>query len=297
MAESENVRGRDVRPYDTAAKHLLEADPTAWLGYVGLEPTGPISVVDADLSTVLAEADKVVRIGGASPWLVHFEIQSTYDRTMPARLLQYNALLHRRHGLPVASVLVLLRREADGPLLTGTHGLAWPGSHYLTFAYTVVRAWEQPVERVLNGGLATLPLAPLADLTQSELPSVLRRVDERLATEAAPGDAATVRATIFLLLGLRYSAEDVDMIRSLGRALRESSTYQEILREGEARGEARGEAQGARRILLRAGTRRLGPPDPDTRAMIEAVTDIERIERMTERVFDASNWSDVVRDD
>ena len=196
MRAPDSGRGREPRPYDTAAKHLLEADPAAWLAYVGLEPTGPVSVVDADLSTVLAEADKVIRIGGASPWLVHFEIQTTYDRTMPARLLQYSALLHRRHGLPVASVLVLLRQGADGPLLTGAHELAWSGSPYLTFAYSVVRAWEQPVERVLGGGLATLPLAPLADVARTELSAIFRRMDERLATEAEPGDAATLRVTV-----------------------------------------------------------------------------------------------------
>ena len=116
-------QGAAVRPYDAAAKHLFERDPAAWLRYVGLDQTGPVAAVDVDLATVLAEADKVVRVGGEAPWLAHFEVQTTYDSTMPARLLRYSALLHHRHALPVASVLMLLRPEADGPALTGTLGL------------------------------------------------------------------------------------------------------------------------------------------------------------------------------
>ena len=296
MARRRRGHDRAARRYDVTAKHLLEADPVAWLSYVGLAPTGPVAVVDADLSTVLAEADKVVRVAGTSPWLVHLEVQSTYDATMPARMLQYNSLLHRRHGLPIASVLILLRPEADGPALDGTLELAWSGSPYLTFGYRIVRAWEQPVEDVLAGGLATLPLAPLADAPQDALPSIIRRIEERLASEAGPGDAASLWAATYLLVGLRYSAEVAQVIESLARALRESTTYQAILREGEARGEARGLAEGARRALLRAGSRRLGPPDPDTVAALTAITEVERLERMTERVLDAASWADVIRD-
>ena len=114
-------------PFDATTKHLLEADPDSWLRYVGLHVDVPVTVVDAELSTVLAEADKVVRIEDASPRLVHLQMQAGYDPTMPARLLQHNALLHRRHGLPVASTVVLLRPEADGPALHGTFELAWDG--------------------------------------------------------------------------------------------------------------------------------------------------------------------------
>ena len=76
------------------------------------------------------------------------------------------------------------------------------------------------------------------------------------------------------------------MIRSLGQAMRESWAYQEILEEGRA--------DEARQILLRLGTRRLGPPDRDTAAALAALVDIERVERMTERLLDATTWSDVL---
>ncbi len=118
MPERRRRGGQNAKPFDATTKHLLDVDPRAWLGYVGLPVAGPVVVIDADLSTVLAEADKVVRVEGQMPWLVHLELQASYDAALPTRLLQYNVLLHRRHGLPVASVAVLLRSEADGPAMS-----------------------------------------------------------------------------------------------------------------------------------------------------------------------------------
>ena len=323
-------RAGDPRPFDATTKHLLEADPVGWLRNVGLPAVDPVTVVDADLSTVLAEADKVVRIAGSAPRLVHVEMQAGYDAAMPARLLQYNALLHRRHGLPVASTVVLLRPEADGPALSGTFELTWEGEPYLTFAYRVVRAWERPVDAVLAGSLGTLPLAPIADVAPGALPSVLRRMGERAASEAAPDEAATLWAATFLLAALRYPPEEARMIRSLSQAMRESWAYQEILdegraegraegeargraegeargraegeargrAEGEARGRAEGEARGraeeARRVLTRLGTRRLGQPDAVTTASLTELNDVERIERMIDRLLDATSWAEVL---
>lgn len=78
---------RPARPFDATLKHLVELDPAAWLAYLGLT-AGPADVIDADLSTVLAEADKVIRVGGPSPGLVQLEFQASYDRTLGERLLQ-----------------------------------------------------------------------------------------------------------------------------------------------------------------------------------------------------------------
>ena len=53
------------------------------------------------------------------------------------------------------------------------------GRRYLRFEFDIVRAWEQSVDRLLNGGIGTLPLAPLADVTLDHLPDVIRVMDER----------------------------------------------------------------------------------------------------------------------
>ena len=92
------------KQFDVTTKHLVELNPSDWLGYVGLG-RHKAEVIDADLSTVSPVADKVLRVAEPNPWLVHLEFQASYDEDLPERSLQYNVLLHRRHGLPVQSSL------------------------------------------------------------------------------------------------------------------------------------------------------------------------------------------------
>jgi hypothetical protein len=292
------------KPYDATAKDLLEAHPGSWMEYLHLRSRGPVCVIDADLSTVTTEADKVLRVDDEpQPWLVHIELQAGRDRRFVPRLLRYNVLLNYRHELPVLSVVVLLRPEADAPDLTGAIERVLPdGRGYLRFQYHVVRAWQQPVDAVLRGGLGTLPMAPLADVAREDQPNILRRVFERFRNEASPNEAARLWTATELLMGLRYPPAVVDQIlQGVGEmdilgihGIEESSIYQKILAEGIAQGIARGIAQGtaqeAKRILIRVGQKRFGPPEAGVVAAIEGITDRERVEALIERLDEVSSW-------
>ena len=63
------------KPYDATSKDLIEADPAGWVTFLGC-PVSPADVrlVDADVSTVTADADKVIRVDSPFPWLLHVEI-------------------------------------------------------------------------------------------------------------------------------------------------------------------------------------------------------------------------------
>ena len=76
--------------------------------------------------------------------------------------------------------------------------------------------------------------------------------------------------------------------------MKESTTYQAILAEGRAEGRAEGQAVEARKILLRQGSKRFGPPDARARAAVEAITDIDRLEKLTERLLDVSSWDELL---
>ena len=80
--------------------------------------------------------------------------------------------------------------------------------------------------------------------------------------------------------------------------MRESATYQAILREGRIEGEARGEARGklaeARRLLLLLGEERFGVPDLQTRRAVNRLRDLERVERITARLLRADGWDDLL---
>src|SRR4051812_40564147 len=151
-----------AKPFDATLKELVGAYPWDWLRQLGISAAEPVEVLDADLSTVTAQADKILRIPGSPPWLLHLELQSSRDPQLPRRALKYNVLLHERYGAPVHTVILLLRPEADFAGCTGRvdYGPAAGGS--LDFHYQVLRLWQQPVEVVLEGGVGTLPLAPLS---------------------------------------------------------------------------------------------------------------------------------------
>jgi hypothetical protein len=125
-------------------KQLIQDYPADWLRILGL-PAAPLELLDADLSTITTEADKVLRADLPAPWLLHFELQSSQDAGLAQRLLRYDVLLTTRHDLPTHSAVILRRPAAAG--INGLVERALPEQAiYLTFRYQVVRLWEMPVE-------------------------------------------------------------------------------------------------------------------------------------------------------
>jgi hypothetical protein len=55
--------------------------------------------------------------------------------------------------------------------------------------------------------------------------------------------------------------------------------------------------EGEQRLLLRLGTKQFGEPDAATRAAIEAIHDIDRLEALGDRIIDADirGWDDLLR--
>jgi predicted transposase YdaD len=115
-----------AQPFDTSTKELIEAQPADWLEFVGLG-RHEVEVVNADLATITAAADKVLQVRAPVPWLAHLELQADYDAELDERTLQYSVLLRRRHRQEVRCIVVLLRPEADGPRMTGDIRSGDPG--------------------------------------------------------------------------------------------------------------------------------------------------------------------------
>lgn len=206
-----------------------------------------------------------------------------------------NVLLYDRHELKPRSVVILLRPEADAPELTGEVRYQAPGSRTsLRFRYEIVRLWQQPVETYLSGGLGTLPLAPLCDVTRTALPGVIRGMEERVEREASPGEAATLWTSTYILMGLRYPAGFAAQLLQGVRAMKESATYQAILDEGRSEGREEGRVEEARRMLLLLGGERFGPPDARVRAALDAMDSVEQLERLSQRLLKVESWDELL---
>jgi hypothetical protein len=56
-----------AKRFEAVTRSLLEKHPADWLDAFGLAHAAPVRVVNSDLSTVTAEADKVLWVEGADP--------------------------------------------------------------------------------------------------------------------------------------------------------------------------------------------------------------------------------------
>ena len=159
------------KPYDVMMRTIYDGEPADWLDYlcVPVPDAAPLQVLDSNVSTIGAEVDKAVLVGGPEPFIVHTEFVSGRKRDLPEVAFWYNTLLSQKYQVPVWSVIVLLRPAADGPELTGVLEKSFPGrGQSLLFRYEVIRIWLEPPEKLLRAGLAVLPLAPVSNVAPEQ---------------------------------------------------------------------------------------------------------------------------------
>jgi predicted transposase YdaD len=283
------------KPFDPTLKALVECGPKDWVTLAGL-PAAATRIIDADIATVSAAADKVLRVETEPAYLLHLEFLSGHDAAaQPCLLHKRNLLLEDRHDLAVRTLLVVLRPEADSPVLTGLRQRAFLGETepYITFRYDVLRVWQVRPEVFLKGGLGTLPLAPIADVTKADLPGIIKRMEDRLRSQRE-SQAKRLWMAAGLLMGLRYPGE---LIRELLKGvvgMKESTFYQAILREGREEGVAEGALAEARKLVLIAGESHFGPADAQVKAALESIQEVERLEAMMARHQQAADWQDLL---
>src|SRR5438105_5140841 len=251
-------------PIDDALKHLTELSPQDWVVRAGWPPAAA-ALIDADIGTISGAADKAIRVASTPDWLLAIDFQSGHDSLAKLPdLLLYNSALFKRHGLLVRTLLVLLHRGADSRNLTGLYERGFFGEPFdAALRYRILRGWEVPAAAWLSGGLGLVPLAPLGSVQKADLPAVVAQMKQRFDREA-PRQAKELWFAAYILMGLRYESAIVQSLLRGVVNMKESTTYQAILKEGKAEGKAIGIAEGkaeeARKMLLLQGRDRFGEP-------------------------------------
>ncbi len=287
--------------YDGTLKKLLDlriADWLRWLGpVVGLPPTADIDPValESNLSTIQPTIDKVFRLRPPLEGLLHLEPQSSWDGDFSSRMLLYNVLLGDRHNVPVHTVAILLRPEANPSNVTGeVVRRRADGSEYLRFEYVVVRLWEVPLETLMTAGLGTLPLALLTDAAAEQLPRIVDEfVSEVERSAGTRQEANDLLSTGYILMGLRYDKDVVHNLFKGARHMKESSTYQAILDEGIEKGIEKGIIQGRQQDVLLLLESRFGTVSPEVRARVLSTVDPERLQRALRSIAGLSTPEDL----
>ena len=302
-----------AKPFDATLNAMIDLQPAAWAscfgGLVGIPP-GPSTIVDTDLATTL-QADKIFRIDGERPSLLHLELEANPRTGIPRELMRYNTLIDHQHDLPVETVLILLRPKALASDQSGLYRRCGVGGATIAeFRYRVERVWERTVEFWLGHGVGLAPLALLTDEADADLERALTRVRECLSendTEATV--AKSLLGSSYVLCGLRYNRNRIaDLFRRLSMLMEDSTTYQEILGKGLSQGLsqglirgrdqglAEGKMEAKRELLLRLGAKKFGPPMPTVAERIREISDSNRLTLLLEKVLDVVSWDDLLAD-
>jgi predicted transposase YdaD len=281
------------KPFDATLKELVEAYPADWLGFLGLPATGPVEVLSAELSTVTAAADTLLRVGNA---VIHIDVESGPDPALATRMLLYNVLAHRHTGLPVHSVVVLLRPNANAGNLTDRVEYAVnPARSELRFRYEVIRLWETPTDVLLRTGLGLLPLAvlghPPGGVRKRALPALIEAVVTRIDRDASPDRAAQLVTAAYILSGMYLTKEEAKRLFREVQVVHESSTYQAILDEGEEIGTLKQ----ARKLLRLQGVEKFGPPTDAQQRKLDTIADVDRLDRLAVRLLKVDSWDALLR--
>lgn len=143
---------------------------------------------------------------------------------------------------------------------------------------------------------------PLANLNEDDLPVLLeaayqhwKTVPEHLASEIANATE--------ILMGLRYSEELIKLVFRRLETMEESVIYQRNLKRGEERGKKIGREEGRsegrleqlHHSIIRILKKRFIELPTTLEIQIEAILEIDRLERIIEAAIDVSRPEDVLR--
>jgi predicted transposase YdaD len=287
-------------PFDATLKDLAQVSPRGLLAAFDEAPALPVSLLTIDLSTVTTAADLVFGLGQPLQEIIHLDFQSSALATKHFDVLIYNALLHRRYRVPVHSIVVLLRPQAAHANLNGVVTYApRPGKGKMDYQYELIPLWERPVTELLAGDVGALPLAMLGQLPagvdlETGLADVAERVMERLQREAPAEQVRRLLTAAFVLTGLRVPRQVARELFQGVRAMRDSDTYMAILDEGREEGIEIGRIDEVKKLILRFGQKSLGVPEEGITTALAALTDLERLERLLERVGEVKSWQELL---
>jgi hypothetical protein len=304
------------KAYDVTLKDLFDQDlPDLGrrFGHLGNEP---LRVLESDLATTTAAADKVLRVGGREPWILHLEFQARRRQRFAEYLHLYNTLVEHKHRLPVDTVAVLLQPKADAPALNGVLEKRLPGRPpYCHFEYRVIRLWQEPAEAYLTGGVGLLPLAPLTNVAEAELPQVVGRMRRRLDRDASEDHRRRLWTATATLMGIRYPPDqtldllgemlaminwdDSSIIRWLKRKARKEALAEGREKgfvKGHAEGRAEGEVQATRELVLELGQKHFHELPAQVSETLAQIDDLAQLRQLALRVHDVASWDELLAD-
>jgi hypothetical protein len=276
--------------FDATLKGTVREDPTGYAVRFGLPAGKRASLLNVDLSTLTAATDAAIGVGTPPEEIADLNFQSGPDPKLPSRVLLYNSALHFRYGVPVRSIVVLLRPIADNANLNGllTYGDA---NHRLEFHYEVIRLWKEPVDSFLAGSLGLAPLAVLGQLpaersTEEAIRDIMQQIETRLLTELPRERAVVLMQAAVILASMRVGKNDLSRILQGVGLMGEVAAFDYFVEQSAIRE--------CREMLIEQGRIKFGHPDEIAEAALNSMNDRDRLRRMVKAILRANSWQDLL---
>jgi predicted transposase/invertase (TIGR01784 family) len=266
--------------FDTTCRRLAEIFPEDFASWLLGERIFLTELSPTELSIEPIRADSVMLLQGLKD-ILHIEFQTDPKPDIPMRLTDYRLRLHRKFPDKRIHQVVIYLRETRSDWVYQNY-FEIPGMYA---EFNVVRLWEVPAEELMM-----FPgLLPFVALSRNPEPvGTLRRAVGEILKIRDEAQQHEAMAAAYVLAGLRL---DEIVIRQVIRrdVMRESVTYQAILREGREEGR---EAE-AIALVTRLLKRRLGQElSEEIRSCLSQLA-LPVLEDLSEALLDFTTLSDL----
>jgi predicted transposase/invertase (TIGR01784 family) len=266
--------------FDTTCRRLAEIFPEDFASWLLGDRIALTELSPTELSIEPIRADSVMLLQGQKD-ILHIEFQTDPKEDVPMRLADYRLRLHRKFPDKIIHQVVLYLRETASERVYQTYFEI--AGMYAEF--NVVRLWEVPADELME-----FPgLLPFVALSRSVDPlQTLRRAVREMSNIPNASQQHEALAAAYVLAGLRF--EEIVIAQIIRRdVMRESVTYQAILREGREEGRE----EEAIALITRQLTRRLRQELTEEMRSRLTTLPLPVLEDLSEALLDFTSLSDL----
>jgi hypothetical protein len=274
--------------YDATFKILVDHSPEDWAQYLFAGAVEFATAVDTTLHATKEVVDRLIRVShGGSEFILHVEFHAGHSgNAIPSRLFHYNAAVMKRHALTTLSCVLILRKEANSPSISGGFVRSIePFGDIHSFRYHPIRLWKEPLGRFLIPGSSLAVAGVLADFGALSLEEAGLQIRGCIDAIDDLDKRETLLEHAIGLAGLRFNRGQAETIfgRKISVLEKYSSTVQYFIRCGEIR------------IFLASAGQLFGTPPQQVVDKVNEATS-EMLLNWTTRFRTAQSWTELIAD-
>ena len=274
--------------YDATFKVLVDHSPEDWAEFVFGSTIGLASPVDTSLHATKEVVDRLLRVESLGcEFIIHIEFHAGHSgNAIPNRLFHYNTAVMKRYSLTTLSSVLILRKEADSPAISGGFVRSIePFGDIHSFRYHPICLWKEPLDRFLIPGSSLAVAGVLSDFGALSLEEAGVEIRTCIDALSDLDERERLLEHAISLAGLRFNDEQAESMfgRKISVLEKYSVTLQGVIRRAEAR------------LLLASAGQIFGTPPPQIIEKVDEATS-EKLLAWTIRLRTAQSWSDLITD-